>query len=385
MSENEHIGLTSFPRPATPYEKYMQGEGLPVHRDAAGFPDVRKLALGDWARLGGRGAFIELEGVGNLQGIWLLEIPAGGALNPERHLYEEIFYVVEGSGYSEVWLDGHSPDRIDWHANSVFTVPLNAWHRHVATSAGEALLLVGSNAPPTLALFQSSEFVFGDSYQFVDRFRPGTGYYNLTGLKEHPMNGRALYDDTVIPDATTVELPFDGQRGAGYRHIELEMSGNFYKGWVGEYPPGRYSRAHAHESGAILVCLAGAGYTLSWPKALGVRPWQDRHASEVVRTDYGPGGIVSAAPGGADWFHAHFGVSRTPFRAMALSGGFVRRVKGGPGTEETENQDMRSGGDTIGYADEDPEVRHTFQQALAAAGVPFDMPAECYQPLETLS
>jgi hypothetical protein len=64
---------------------------------------------------------------------------------------------------------------------------------------------------------------------------------------------------------------------------------------------------------------------------------------------------------------------------MALSGGFPKRVAGKPGDDATENQDLRTGGDTIGYADEDPMIRRMFKETLAAAGVPFDMPEEVYQ------
>jgi hypothetical protein len=192
------------------------------------------------------------------------------------------------------------------------------------------------------------------------------------------MNSRALNDSLFLPDLTAIEVPVDGQRGAGHRHFELEMAGNTYKGFVAEYPQGRYSKAHAHESGPILVCLAGKGYTLSWPKSAGVRPWESGHGDQVVRTDYGPGGIVSAAPGGADWFHAHFGASWEPFRVMALSGGFPKRVSGKPGAIVTENQDMLDGGDTIGYAQEDPAIRELFKQSLEREGATFDMPAELY-------
>ena len=379
MAEPPHVGRTSFPRPATPYEDYMAAQAVPIHRGHTGFSDVRTLELGDWARLGARGAFIELEGVGNVQGTYLLGIDGGAATLPERHVFEEVIFVVEGRGQTEVWVDGSRRDCVRWGPNSVLSVPMNAWHRHVADPGEAALLLAGTNAPIAMQLYCNQDFVFDNDFVFEDRYRPGSDFFVPSPLKVHPMNGRALNSDAFIPDATKVEIPLDGQRGAGYHHFELQMAGNFYDGWVGEYPTGRYSKAHAHESGPILVCLAGAGYTLSWPKSAGVRPWETGHGDLVVRTDYGPGGVVSAAPGGADWFHAHFGVSREPFRAMALSGGIPKRVKGKPGDEVSENQDMREGGDTIGYADEDPQIREIFKTALAASGATFDMPDALFQ------
>ena len=43
-------------------------------------------------------------------------------------------------------------------------------------------------------------------------------------------------------------------------------------GFVGEYPSGRYSKAHYHASGAVLVCLTGKGYTFNWPVGFGRGP-----------------------------------------------------------------------------------------------------------------
>ena len=133
------------------------------------------------------------------------------------------------------------------------------------------------------------------------------------------MNGRAWNTDAVIPDARECDVPPDGQRGFGHRHFELQMGGNTYDGFVAEYMPGRYSMAHAHESGPILTCVRGEGYTLSWPKSAGVRPWESGHGDLVRRTEYRVGGFVAAAPGGADWFHAHFAASN--FRDTGMLGG----------------------------------------------------------------
>jgi len=39
---------------------------------------------------------------------YVIEVPGAGALNPEKHIYEEIYFVVEGRGTTEVWLDNDS-------------------------------------------------------------------------------------------------------------------------------------------------------------------------------------------------------------------------------------------------------------------------------------
>ena len=115
MAEPPHVGLTTFPRPATPYEAYMTEEGLPIHRGVTGFSDVRTLEVGDWKRVGAAGAFIELEGIGNVQGTYLLKVAAGSSTEPEKHLFEEVFYVVEGRGYDLHWDVGFEVDvEFEW-------------------------------------------------------------------------------------------------------------------------------------------------------------------------------------------------------------------------------------------------------------------------------
>ena len=374
---------TSFPRPPTPYESYMEAQGIPIHRGMSGVRDGRELPRGEWKRLGARGAFVELDGLGNLQGLYVLEVPQGGSTTPERHLYEEVFVVLEGSGHTEVWVDGSSRDTVEWRKNTVFTVPLNAIHTHVADQGGPAVLLCGNNAPPVMQLYRSEEFVFCTEFHFADRYVPGRGFYEVRPLTKEPNNWRALNSNAVIPDVTTVQVPLDGQRGEGSRHFELRMGGNYYEGFVAEYAPGKYSKAHSHSSGAILVCVRGEGYTLAWPRTSGMRPWENGRGDTVVRTSYGPGGFVSAAPGGADWYHAHFAVSKEPFRVCTMSGGFVRNVKGRPGDTVFENQDMSEGaeGDQIAYPDEDPKIRELFRTSIESNGGRFTMPdALCARP-----
>src|SRR5262249_10504995 len=84
------------------------------------------------------------------------------------------------------------------------------------------------------------------------------------------------------------------------------LAGNVFYQFVGEHITGRYSKAHAHASAAVLVCIKGKGYTYTWPRAIGMTPWQDGKTDQVYRQDYEPVGVVTAAPYGGDWFHAQF-------------------------------------------------------------------------------
>ena len=98
------------------------------------------------------------------------------------------------------------------------------------------------------------------------------------------------------------------------------MTGNTFYLWIGQHENGHYSKAHARTSAAVLICVKGKGYTYTWPEHLGLTPWKDGDADQVKRVDYEPVGMVSAAPGGARWYHQHFGASKEPFRLTAWFG-----------------------------------------------------------------
>jgi quercetin dioxygenase-like cupin family protein len=87
----------------------------------------------------------------------LQEIAAGGRSAKHWHMADEIFYVVEGGGYTLEWqveadIDDRyyarialEPRRVDWKQNDVLYVPQNTVHQHFATAATTTLLLGAQN------------------------------------------------------------------------------------------------------------------------------------------------------------------------------------------------------------------------------------------------
>ena len=67
--------------------------------------DIKKVEVAPWERKGGLGAFINLEGTGGINDAYVCVIPPGQKLKPQRHLYEEMVYIVEGAGATTVWQD----------------------------------------------------------------------------------------------------------------------------------------------------------------------------------------------------------------------------------------------------------------------------------------
>ena len=380
----ENAGTGTFKRPKLPYDRFMEAEGVPIHR-GIGIRRVHDLPLAPWARLGGRGSYIQLYGTEGLWGMYVVEVPGAGALNIERHLYEKIVFVVEGRGSTEVWQDGDTKRHVfEWQKGSLFTIPLNAFHRIVNASSTPALILCGTSAPNVMNLVDSPAFVFDCPYVFGDRFSGAADFFKPNDdIEPDPVRGLAMRRTNFIPDIINAELPLDNRRSPGYRRLEPQMASNRFYLWIGQHETGRYSKAHKHASAAVLLCVKGKGYTYTWPESLGTTPWSDGRAEMVMRQDYEYGGMVSAAPMSGDWFHQHFGVGKEGLRISAWHGPNNQRARkaGVPGEQLRDYGaiDLKQGGSAIPYHEEDPAIRRGFAEALAKEGVENRMNREFYE------
>ncbi|WP_455275006.1 cupin domain-containing protein [Rhizobium herbae] len=387
---NKKAGLGEFKKQPTPYDQFMVDEGIPIFRDL-GIPNVRDLPLQPWKRTGGRGSYIQLYGTETKWGHHVVEVPAGGALNPEKHIYEEVYIVVEGRGSTEVWLEGEGKKHVfEWQQGSMFSIPMNAWHRIVNATNKPALLMGGTTAPNVLNQINNVEAVFNNPFVFRDRFSGADDFYKYREeIEPDPVRGLAMRRTNFLPDAVNCDLPLDNRRSPGYRRVEPFMTNNQFYFWIGQHENGRYSKAHAHTSAAILICLSGSGYTYTWPEECGVNPWRDGHAHRVRRLDYGQFGMVTAAPGGARWYHQHFSVSKEPFRLLAWFGPHnPGRDPGAPGEKHTDYTaiNVNEGGTAIPYWMEDPHIRGEYEALLQKNGVEVRMKPEWYEkPVDTTS
>jgi quercetin dioxygenase-like cupin family protein len=380
----EKAGFGKWKNPKSPYDLFIEAQGIPIHRDI-GVHKIQNLPLVPWKRLGGRGTAIQLLGSEHLWGMYVVEVPGAGALNPERHLYEEIYYVVEGRGTTEVWHEGRPKKQaFEWGPGSLFAIPLNAWHRVVNAASAPALLLAATTAPNIINLVRDTEFVMNCPYNFLSRFDASDDYFKpAEEIYAEPVRGLAMRRTNIIPDILACELPRDNRRSFDYRRVEPHMAGaNFYMK-IAQYATGQYSKAHKHSSGAILVCIKGEGYSYTWPDRLGMRPWEAGLANQVKKQTYEPVGMISAAPMRGDWFHQHFGTHPEGLRLLVFDGpygpGF--RHGGAPGEQATDGGaiDTREGGRAISYVDEDPEIRKTYEAALATEGMKSGMPRWAYE------
>jgi mannose-6-phosphate isomerase-like protein (cupin superfamily) len=361
----------------TTYERWLQQEGLPVVR-GHGVTDVHALELQPWKRLGGRGAAIQLQGMEGFTGMYVGEIPPGGALEPEKHVYDELYYILSGRGVTEVWNDKTAGAKhfFEWQTGSLFAPPLNTWHRLLNGAGNEPVRFLGfTSAPIVMDLFHNTDFVFNCRHRFKDRFDGRPNYFEVGERRRAATSwgSVSVWETNFIPDVQGASLERSETKASGLHATNYEIAGNVLVGHMVEWPVGRYHKAHYHGGGAVLLIVRSEGYSLMWPRELGTQPYQSGHGDQVVRVDWQPGSVFSPSTG---WFHQHFNTGPVPARQLAVRYGSHNYpmqfwdIQSGEGSLLS----LQKGGSMIEYEDEDPEIRRQFKQELARVGVEYTMP-----------
>src|SRR4029078_871379 len=86
----------------TPYTRWVRDEGLDIISSFY-VPDLHTVDLKPWPRRGGRGGFFNHDASRTSKDCYVCEIPKGQELTPQRQLYEEMIYVLDGRGSTSVW------------------------------------------------------------------------------------------------------------------------------------------------------------------------------------------------------------------------------------------------------------------------------------------
>ena len=121
------------------YDKWQLGEGIPIVKTFF-VQDLRKVEVKPWDRTGGSGAFINMEGAEGATGAYVLEISPGKHTHPQRHLYEDLIYVLKGRGATTIWNDKGAKQTFEWQEGSLFALPLNCSHQHFNGTGNIGLL-----------------------------------------------------------------------------------------------------------------------------------------------------------------------------------------------------------------------------------------------------
>jgi hypothetical protein len=353
------------------YERWMQAEGIPVF-SGYDIPDVRLPRREPWARTGGKACLIDLKGMEGFTNAIVGEIDAGAALQPRKQLFQELVYILEGSGRTDVWLPGSTQKAAcEWRAGSLFAIPLNCWAQMVNTGPTAAVYFSVTDAPLISDLFHDDDFLFESDHRFTARFNGQPDYFaggeRVPGPRGVLWRANAIHD---VPDATVDPLAV---KGSDVRRTYLGMAEGSLTGHLGDEPVARHGKAHHHVGGAVILMLRSHGYTLMWPSELGVRPYESGHGDRVMRVEWGPFSLFSPPTA---WFHQHFNTGPQASREIAFRFGNAlyhptRFHAGLPvaGGLPAFLVNYREGGTLISYEDEDPRIHQEYEDALRREGL----------------
>lgn len=345
------------------YKDWVRREGLELVQGHT-VHDVYTMPLRPWDRTGGRAAHIQLDGTGELNAAYVSEIGPGGELNPQRHIYEEVVYVLSGHGSTTVWYDSTRKRSFEWGPRSLFAIPMNANYQHFNTSGTEpARYIAVTTAPILMNLIRDERFIFENDAVFPRRFSGDDDYFSgpmefetFTGFgTQMPVAFGNLFDDIDAVDRG------ESNRGVDTRSVHFEIGEGTLGAHTVEIPGGTFTKIHRHGPGAHVLWLKGEGYTLMW---------QD--GAEKIQADWKPGSMTVPPTW---WWHQHAVVSREPGQHLALKLG-SRRYKINSLSKGT-MKSTREGGSQMEYEDFPPElmtdVRQRFQRACDERGTPIRM------------
>ena len=287
----------------------------------------------------------------------LIELPPGVSTDWLRHLYDEVFYVLAGSGRAAIET-GDGAHELEWGPRALFSPPLNARFRLVNTSAGEpARLLCGNDLPFLMNVFRNEALLFDHPYGFAQRLTR-SGYLSGDGDFLPLAPGRHTWETSVVPDLATFALPEWEARGAGNRNINMILSGSSMHVHVSELPPGTYTKGRWHDPGVHVTAIGGTGYTLIW------KP----EATSFERLELRPDSVYALPD---ETFHQHFNTGPQPLRYLAISIGNDRypMLAGKIRRKQVFDKPVKAGGLQIDYEDQDPRIHAMWCEELARSGV----------------
>jgi len=348
-----------------PYKDWVEGEKIPVHLDFG--HNLFELKTDHWEMYEAKGCFAHTHGAGDFMANYVLEISPKAKTKPVKHLYEVFCYVLEGQGSTKIWLPNGKIRTFEWGPKALFAIPLNCQYQ-IFNSSGQNQIRISctNDAPITLNLYHSKEFVFNNSFQFPERVGEqkhfdGDGdlsaYTHKTGVQ------RNVWETNFVHDLTSFKLYELEARGKGSSNISFILADGTMHAHVSQIPSGRYKKAHRHAAGTHVHAVDGEGYSLLWfdgDSDFKEFPWQH--------------GFMYTPP---FWmFHQHFNTCAHPARYLACSLGSRRypfislRRKSAEGAGSKSLQD---GGRQLEYEDQDPRIHRKWLDALKVSGVASQM------------
>jgi mannose-6-phosphate isomerase-like protein (cupin superfamily) len=338
-----------------PYLEWAKAENVPIVDEFA--VNLHDVQTGHWARVGTPGAFVHLKGRGDFMSLFVIDLPPGGKTAPQRHLYEEVIYVVSGHGSTKIEIDGQTHS-FEWGPHSLFALPLNVPYQHFNASGTEmARLASANNLTAIMNQFYDRDFIFNNPYVFRGRVLK-ENYFQGEGEMCETQRGRFMWETNFVADVANFKLEAWDKRGAKSSNMRFSFAEGIMHAHTSEMPVGTYKKGHRHGPDFHVLTLKGQGYSLFWEEG----------AENFIRVDWKPGVVFAPVD---QIFHQHFNTSPYPARYLALAVGSLRY----PFTAQKRHvflgvdQDVKKGGCQVEYEAQDPRIHKLFLEELAKNGV----------------
>jgi uncharacterized RmlC-like cupin family protein len=336
-----------------PYLEWAHRQGVPVVEDFG--VDLLAVDTEPWDRLGAGAAFVNLKGRGDFIAVTLMKLPPGGSTAPQRHLFEEVVYVLSGHGTTTIEsADGSVRHSFEWGPKALFALPLNMRYRHFNVDGSHAARLASThNLPMVMKTFRSEDFIFSNSAEFSER--AGTdGYFAGEGTFIPVRPGRHMWETNYVPDLSSFELQAWDARGAGSRNMMFVLADGTMHAHMSEMQPGTYKKGHRHGADFHIYTVTGEGYSLLWYEG----------DADFRRVDWRHG-VVYAPPD--MMFHQHFNTSDGVARYLAVAFGGLRYPFSEDKVRTFQGMDVsvRAGGRQIELEDQDPRIDRLYREELA--------------------
>lgn len=345
------------------YAEWVRNEGIPI---VAGLGiDCFAVQTGPWDRLGVKGAVLHCDGRGDVCNMFLVELPGGSSTLPQRHLYEEVVYVLEGRGSTQLELPDGRSKSFEWGTHSMFAIPLNVRYRHFnASGSKRALLASTTDLPGVLNYFHNERFVFENPFDFADRIGKDH-HYSGDGDMVIVGNRNDFWETNFVPDLAAIELQAFGERGTDSSSLVFVLADGTLHAHISQMPGGTYKKAHRHMAGTHIICVGGSGYSLMWYPG----------EREFTRLEWQHGFCFPPAD---QQFHQHFTTSEAPARYFAVGMGSLkypltkarrREFVGKRDEVQAMWRSTKQGGDQIEYEDQDPRIHTMWLAAMREHGI----------------
>ena len=353
---NARIGVDS-------YLDWLKNEGIPLVEDfGVALPEVQTRR---WPRYEVDAAAVHLKGRGDFVSMFVLDLAPGAATAPQRHLYEEVIYVLSGRGSTTIDAGDGSTHTFEWGPRSLFAIPLNTRYRHFNGSGAErARLASTTNLPAVLNMFHNERFVFDNPWRFDERLGESK-YFGGEGDFTPVRPGQHMWQTNFVPDLGAIELKTWDERGKGSKNIMFILADGTMHAHISEMQVGMYKKAHRHGPDFHVMCVTGQGYSLLW--------YEGESDFRQVRWQHG---TVFAPPD--RMFHQHFNTSPQPARYLATAFGSLRypfteaKRKALMGSGEGQGAvavSVKLGGDQIELQDQAPRIHALYVEETRRSGV----------------